>query len=191
MYNGSRAETGFPFCRPLLYIRYYYTIVFRGCKEKGKRCDENLRDYCEYNPFHFGHLYQLEEAKRLSGCDAVVCVMSGSFVQRGEAAVCGRYERARHAVLSGADAVLELPAVFSTSSAELFARGAVKLLASLPGFSCLCFGAESGTPEQFAEAARALDEEPECVSEEIGRRLREGESFVRARASAWKGKIPE
>ena len=146
---------------------------------------------CEYNPFHFGHLYQLEEAKRLSGCDAVVCVMSWSFVQRGEAAVCGRYERARHAVLSGADAVLELPAVFSTSSAELFARGAVKLLASLPGFSCLCFGAESGTPEQFAETARALDEEPECVSEEIGRRLREGESFVRARASAWKGKIPD
>lgn len=87
---------------------------------------------CEYNPFHFGHLYQLEEAKRLSGCDAVLCVMSGSFVQRGEAAVLGRYERARHAVQAGADAVIELPAVFSSSPAELFAKGAVKMLSALP-----------------------------------------------------------
>lgn len=145
---------------------------------------------CEYNPFHFGHLYQLEEAKRLSGCDAVLCVMSGSFVQRGEAAVLGRYERARHAVQAGADAVIELPAVFSSSPAELFAKGAVKMLSALPEVKWLCFGAESGSKEEFIAAARALNEEPEAVSKEIGRLMQGGRSYARARAEAWKGKIP-
>lgn len=68
---------------------------------------------CEYNPFHLGHEYQLREAKKRSGADAVVCVMSGCFTQRGEAAVLPPVLRAKHAVLCGADAVIALPVVFS------------------------------------------------------------------------------
>lgn len=67
---------------------------------------------CEYNPFHLGHEYQLREAKKRSGADAVVCVMSGCFTQRGEAAILPPALRAKHAVLCGADAVIALPVVF-------------------------------------------------------------------------------
>lgn len=62
---------------------------------------------CEYNPFHNGHAYLIEQAKRKSGCEALVCVMSGCFTQRGEPAFLDKYTRARHAVLAGADAVIE------------------------------------------------------------------------------------
>ena len=81
---------------------------------------------CEYNPFHLGHEYQLREAKKRSGADAVVCVMSGCFTQRGEAAILPPVIRAKHAVLCGADAVIALPVVFSAASAEIFARGFVR-----------------------------------------------------------------
>ena len=146
---------------------------------------------CEYNPFHFGHLYHLREARRLTDCDAVLCIMSGNFVQRGEAALLDKYERAAHAVRAGADAVVELPSVFCTSSAEFFASGAIKLLSCVPGVTWLSFGAESGSAEDFLAAARALNDEPPSVSEEISRRMREGTGFVRARAEAWKNHLPD
>ena len=73
---------------------------------------------CEYNPFHNGHRYQLGEIRRLSGCDGVLCIMSGNFTQRGEAAIFHKYERAAHAVAGGADVVLELPVPFAVSAAE-------------------------------------------------------------------------
>ena len=76
----------------------------------------------EYNPFHNGHKYQLEQIKRQTSADYIVVVMSGDFVQRGEPAIIDKYERTRMALLSGADLVLELPAVFATASAEFFCR---------------------------------------------------------------------
>ena len=75
----------------------------------------------EYNPFHNGHKYQLEQIKRQTSADYIVVVMSGDFVQRGEPAIIDKYERTRMALLSGADLVLELPSVFATASAEFFA----------------------------------------------------------------------
>lgn len=113
---------------------------------------------CEYNPFHLGHEYQLREAKKRSGADAVVCVMSGCFTQRGEAAILPPALRAKHAVLCGADAVIALPVVFSAASAEIFARGAIRLLCSLPGFDCLSFGAEHADGDFYA-AAEILNDE--------------------------------
>ena len=86
---------------------------------------KNCAIICEYNPFHNGHLYQIQEAKRLSGADAILCLMSGNFVQRGEAAICNKFLRAKHALIAGADIVLELPTIFATSNAELFAKGAI------------------------------------------------------------------
>ena len=108
---------------------------------------------CEYNPFHNGHKYQLGQIREQSGCDGILCVMSGNFTQRGDAAVFDKYERAKHAVEGGADVVLELPAAFAVSSAEYFAKGAAHILSSLPCVTRLAFGCESGTKEDFLRTA--------------------------------------
>ena len=98
---------------------------------------------CEYNPFHRGHLYQIEQSRRALGEDAaVVCVQSGDFVQRGEAALFDKHARAEAACRSGADLVVELPLPWCLSQAEGFATGAVSLLAAL-GCDTLSFGSES------------------------------------------------
>ena len=145
---------------------------------------------CEYNPFHNGHLYQLREAKRLSGADAILCVMSGNFVQRGEAAILDKYTRAKHAILAGADIVIELPTPFSTSNAELFAKGAISLLSSIPSVETLCFGAENANKIAFLSAARYLNNEPAEVSLKLKEIVKKGESYAKARAQAWAGFIP-
>ena len=99
---------------------------------------------CEYNPFHNGHLYSISQIKEQLNPDATVVIMSGNFTQRGEIAVMHKYQRAKHAIMAGADIVIELPTVFATAPAEIFAKGAVKLLSSLKGEKHLCFGIESG-----------------------------------------------
>lgn len=139
---------------------------------------------CEYNPFHLGHEYQLREAKKRSGADAVVCVMSGCFTQRGEAAILPPAIRAKHAVLCGADAVIALPVVFSAASAEIFARGAIRLLCSLPGFDCLSFGAEHADGDFYA-AAEILNDERAYI-EKTKEFLSRGFSFAAARAESLK-----
>ena len=145
---------------------------------------------CEYNPFHNGHLHQLREAKRLSGADAVICLMSGNFVQRGEAAIIHKYARARHAVLAGADVVIELPTVFATSNAELFAKGGIHILHSIPDVETLCIGVENADKLAFISAARYLNDEPNEVSDKIKEYTANGNSYAKARANAWAGFIP-
>ena len=145
---------------------------------------------CEYNPFHNGHLHQLREAKRLSGADFVLCIMSGNFVQRGEAAIMDKYTRAKHALLAGADVVIELPTVFATSNAELFAKGAISILSAIPDVKTLCFGCENNDKLAFKLAARYLNDEPKEVSDKIKELTATGTSFAKARANAWAGYIP-
>lgn len=144
---------------------------------------------CEYNPFHNGHLYQLTKAKALSGADAVVCVMSGNFVQRGEASIMDKYTRAKHAVLAGADAVLELPTIFATANAELFAKGGVKILSSIPSVNTVCFGAESDDKNAFIQSAKILANEPQEISLKIKELLQTGVSYAKARALAYEGTV--
>ncbi len=139
---------------------------------------------CEYNPFHNGHRYQFSEIRRLSGCDKILCIMSGNFTQRGEAAVFDKHTRARHAVLCGADAVIELPAPFAVSPAELFARGAVHILTSIPAVSALAFGCESGTKESFLTAARAANAEDKQFKAALKENMKDGTSYIRARNDA-------
>lgn len=139
---------------------------------------------CEYNPFHNGHAYLIERAKAESGCDAVVCMMSGNFTQRGEAAVLDKYTRAGHAVLAGADAVIELPTVFSLSPAEIFAKGAVRLLNAIPGFAALAFGSEEPDRERFLSAAKTTSEESRGFRRILKLHLKAGKSFARARSEA-------
>ena len=145
---------------------------------------------CEYNPFHNGHLYQLREAKRISGADALLCIMSGNFVQRGEAAIMDKFTRAKHAVHAGADIVIELPTLFATSNAELFAKGAIHVLSSIPDVSILCFGCENSDKETLMQTAEKLNNEPKDVSKKIKEYVGNGLSYAKARAKAWDGQIP-
>lgn len=144
---------------------------------------------CEYNPFHNGHLYQLKEAKRLSNADAVLCLMSGNFVQRGENAILDKFTRAKHALLAGADVVVELPVPFACSSAEIFAQGAVKILSSIPAVTHLCFGAEHADKQAFLDAATLLLNEPKEISVKIQSSLAKGLSYAKARANAYENPL--
>ncbi len=108
---------------------------------------------CEYNPLHLGHAYQLSEMKKAG---AVIALMSGSFTQRGTPAVISKYERAKSAVLTGADLVLELPFPFSSARAEDFGRGGVEILNRLGCVDTLCFGSERGDTNELLEAETRL-----------------------------------
>ena len=139
---------------------------------------------CEYNPFHNGHRYQLEQIRALSGCDAVLCLMSGNFTQRGEAAIFDKFTRARHAIQNGADVVLELPAAVAVAPAEIFASGAIHLLSSIPAVTTLAFGCESGTQEEFLKAASALLSEDKEFKALLKENMKDGTSYVKARTDA-------
>ena len=136
---------------------------------------------CEYNPLHLGHAKQITSIRKHSGDDtAVVCLMSGNFVQRGYPAVFDKMLRARAALEAGADLVLELPVQYALSSAEGFAAGAVSIL----GKFCdeMSFGAEHPEAGALLDTARALLS-PE-FSLHLRRHLDEGLSFPAARARA-------
>lgn len=138
----------------------------------------------EYNPFHNGHAYHIEQARRISGADFIVVVMSGNFVQRGEPAIFDKSLRAEMALRCGADLVLELPARFSCGSAEYFAEGAVSLLNGLGCVDFLCFGSEAGTLSLLSEIAAILAEEPETYRSALQNALKAGNNFPAARESA-------
>lgn len=138
----------------------------------------------EYNPFHNGHKYHLEEAKRVSGADYTIVALSGNFVQRGGPALLDKHSRTEMALRGGADLVLELPAIYSVSSAEYFAQGAISLLSSLNVITTLCFGCECGDIAILSRIAEILAEEPADFSQLLKYYLRQGYSYPYARSSA-------
>ncbi len=138
----------------------------------------------EYNPFHNGHLRQIKYIKETIKPDYIVAIMSGNFTQRGEPAVLDKFSRARHAVLSGVDAVIELPTVFATASAEFFASGAVKLINSLPGEKVICFGAEYGDKNELTKIALSMLEESDEFKKLLKEELKKGVSLLKARELA-------
>ena len=112
----------------------------------------------EYNPFHNGHAYHIEETKRITGADYIIILMSGNFVQRGEPAIIDKYLRAKSALSSGADAVFELPVTVSTGSAETFADGSVALANKLGIVDFLSFGAENDNIDELISCSKFLVE---------------------------------
>ena len=110
----------------------------------------------EYNPFHNGHLYQIQKIKELFPESTVISVMSGNLVQRGEIALFNKYDRAKIAGKNGVDAVFELPSVYSNAPANIFAFSAVYILHKLSGVDFLCFGSESGELESLDFAAEKI-----------------------------------
>ncbi len=143
----------------------------------------------EYNPFHKGHKFHIETAKAQTGADFTVVVMSGNFVQRGEPALMDKYTRAKMALLSGADLVLELPALFATASAEYFALGGVSLLDKLGVVDYLSFGSECGDIAGLRSIATLLHKNKEVIDEQIKEFLKQGHTYPKARALAIKNVI--
>ena len=138
----------------------------------------------EYNPFHNGHQYHIEEARRLTGADYVIAVMSGNFVQRGTPAIIDKYSRTRMALNNGVDIVIELPVCYATGSAEYFAMGAVSILNKLGIVDYLCFGSECGDIGLLEETAGLLLEAPEVYEEKLFSYVKEGLTYPAARSKA-------
>lgn len=135
----------------------------------------------EYNPFHNGHLYHLNSAKKETNCDGVVCIMSGNFVQRGEPSLIDKWKRAEMAILNGVDLVIELPTFYALSSAEFFAKGSVSILDSIGVINNIFFGSECGNISYLNKIAKALTSESKELQSEIKENLKTGMTYAKAR----------
>lgn len=150
---------------------------------------KNIAIICEYNLFHNGHKRQIERIREefsREGC-RIIAIMSGNYVQRGLPAVMPKHERARIALLNGADLVLELPFPWSSSPAEIFARAGVHIAASLGGIDYLCFGSECGDPTALARTAENLSsplfiDAVKAAREEVSHT---DESYIKTRARVY------
>ncbi len=138
----------------------------------------------EYNPFHNGHLYQIEEAKKQTGADYVVAIMSGNFTQRGNTSLVNKWVKANMALQNAVDIVIELPTIYSISSAENFAEGAIKILDSLKVVDTLCFGTETADFAALNNIANILYNEPKEYLSMLNHELGKGVSYPKARESA-------
>ena len=129
---------------------------------------------CEYNPFHNGHAHQLHTLAQLHPDALRICIMSGSFVQRGEPAIFSKFDRARWAILGGADIVIELPTLYSTGSAQLFGTGAIRMVKALD-IDALSFGSETADLDALVDIAKRMD----CKStqEQLRTYIKEGMSY--------------
>ena len=128
----------------------------------------------EYNPFHSGHRYHIQQARKMSNADVVIAVMSGNFVQRGEPAIIDKWARSECAIRNGVDVVLELPYIYATQSATQFAKGAVDVL-KLAKVDSICFGSECGNLENLKEIA-----ETPVNPDHIQKSMSDGLSFPKA-----------
>ncbi len=145
----------------------------------------------EYNPFHNGHMYHLEQAKNLCNAEFVVCVMSGNFIQRGEPAIVNKWARTKMALKCGIDLVIELPVPYAMSSAEFFAYGAVKILNDIGVVDYLCFGSENADIDKFSTIADILIDEPESYKQVLKQELGKGISFPASRETALRSFLSE
>ena len=139
---------------------------------------------CEYNPFHNGHLYHLEELKKITGSNYSIAIMSGNFTQRGSTAIIDKWSRAETALKAGIDLVIELPTLYAISSAENFADGAIHILDSLKIVDYVGFGAETSDIDVLDNIADVLYNEPRAYKNLLSHELNKGISFPKARENA-------
>lgn len=145
----------------------------------------------EYNPFHKGHAYHIEETRSITGADCVVIIMSGNFVQRGTPAIADKFTRAQTALLGGADLVIELPTVYATASAEFFAHGAISILNSIGKIDYLSFGSETDDINKLDKIAQILHSEPQEYKDILKDGLKSGLSMPVARKNALNALFPD
>ncbi|MBS4177232.1 nucleotidyltransferase [Lederbergia citrea] len=144
----------------------------------------------EYNPFHNGHLYHVQAAKRLSQSDVTIAVMSGNFLQRGEPALVSKWSRTKMALQSGVDIVIELPYAFAVQKAEVFAHGAIFLLNAMK-CSGICFGSESGDIQQFIHTLSFMNDKKTEYDKHIRMFIKQGISYPSALALAYQELGPD
>ena len=140
----------------------------------------------EYNPFHNGHLYQIQKAKELTGADTVIAVMSGNFTQRGETSLVNKFEKTKIALQNEVDMVIELPTIYSISSAENFALGGIKILNEIGNIDYLVFGIEEDNLQELQAIADVLVNENDEFKRTIKEELDKGNSYPKAREIALK-----
>lgn len=138
----------------------------------------------EYNPFHNGHSYHIQNTKAQTGADFVVAVMTGNFTQRGNTSVINKWEKTKMALNGDADLVIELPTIYSVSSAENFANGAVKILNELGIVDTISFGMEADDVSTLNNIANVLVNEPPEYKAILEHELGKGNSFPKARENA-------
>ena len=135
----------------------------------------------EYNPFHNGHYYHMQKAKQEANADYCIAVISGNFTQRGDVSIVNKWAKAYMAICGGADLVIELPTIYSVSSAENFANGAIKILDSLKIVDSFAFGAEANDLATLNNIANVLNEEPKGYTNILNHELKKGISYPAAR----------
>ena len=145
----------------------------------------------EYNPFHLGHEYQIQQIRRQTGAEHIVVVMSGDFVQRGTPAWTDKFLRTQMALAGGADLVFELPVHFAVASAENFAYGAVSLLHHLGFVDGICFGSECGDLKSLSAIATYLVEQNDQIQQQIQNKLSRGYTYPAARAKLLSEAFPD
>lgn len=133
---------------------------------------------------HNGHKYLIEKAKQITGADVAICLMSGNFTQAGNIALKDKFTRAKIAIENGFDAVIELPTIFATSSAEFFAFGAINILNGLGCIDYLCFGSETGDISTITDIAKKIIKNNDNIWDNITESMKEGISFAKAREYA-------
>ena len=133
----------------------------------------------EYNPLHNGHLFHINKTKELTNSDLIIAVMSGNFNQRGIPSIVDKWKKTSMALNNGVDIVLELPAIYSLSSAEFFSYGSVSLLNSLGIVDSICFGSEAGDIDFLKEVSDLLVEEPPFFKSLLREELDKGLPFQR------------
>lgn len=126
----------------------------------------------EYNPFHFGHEYHLQESINQIKPDYKIAIISGNFVQRGEPSIINKWEKAKVALDAGFDLVIELPCIYSISSAENFASGSIKI-ANQVGTTHLSFGSEDGKIENLNKLSKLISENEKEYLEKVKEKLAE------------------
>lgn len=139
---------------------------------------------CEYNPFHNGHLYHIIQSKKMCNADYTIAVMAGNFTQRGDVSIVDKWSKTQMALLGGVDLVIELPVLYSISSAENFAEGAVKILNSLKIVSNISFGSETNDINLLDRIAEVLHNEPKEYQTLLSHELSKGISYPKARENA-------
>ncbi len=145
----------------------------------------------EFDPFHSGHRYLLEEALDRTGADCAVAVMSGPFTQRGMPAARDKWERARDAVEAGFDLVVELPPAWACASAQIFAGGGLRILRGMGGVRWIAFGSETGDGRRLMATADFISENRERLTGRIRALTREGRTYPQARAQAVRELSPD
>ena len=140
----------------------------------------------EYNPMHTGHIYHINEAKKITNSDYVIAIMSGSFTEQGNIAMLDKFTRAKEAINSGVDLVIELPTIYAVSDGGSFANKAIQILNDLNIVDSICFGAETDNISKLNNIANTIVVNEEKIWDDIKENLKKGISFANARNEALK-----